>query len=509
MIGRSRAVVLTGLTGHVIDVEAHVAPGLPSFTLVGLPDAALSEARDRVRAAVASSRLTWPARRVTVNLSPASLPKSGAGTDLAIALAVLAAAGEVPPEAVTGIHLGELGLDGRVRDVRGVLPAVAAAAASGAQSVVVPSDSAAEAALVPGIEVRAAATLAALLRAYGNGEAEELAGLPVPSARVVQAPGIEATSGPVPDLADVRGQAEARAALEVAAAGGHHMLMSGPPGVGKTMLATRLPGLLPDLSPAEAVEVTSVHSLSGGFDASGGLLVRPPFEAPHHSASAAAIVGGGAALARPGAISRAHGGVLFLDEAPEFPARVLQTLRQPLESGEVVLHRALGATRYPARFQLVMAANPCPCGKYYGREPTCTCSPHQRRTYAHRLSGPLLDRVDLQVEVTPVRAGLDEPGESTAVVAARVAQARDRARARLSGLGWSANAHVGGRWLREHTPSAACMDLWAALDRGVVSARGADRALRVAWTLADLAGVDAPSAAHVAQALALRTRDVP
>ncbi|WP_084129893.1 YifB family Mg chelatase-like AAA ATPase [Demequina sp. NBRC 110055] len=507
MIGRARGVVLAGLAGHVIEVEAHVAPGLPSFTLVGLPDTALSEARERVRAAVASSRLTWPARRVTVSLSPASLPKSGAGTDLAIAVAVLAAAGLIRADAgMSAVHLGELGLDGRVRAVRGVLPAVAAAAKAGARVVVVPDECVAEAALVPGVEVRGVRSLAQLLAAYGNSDAHELAALAT-QAPLAPEPG-SASPDVMADLADVRGQAEARAALEVAAAGGHHLLMTGPPGVGKSMLATRLPGLLPDLSPADAVEVTSVHSLAGTFDPSVGLLTRPPFEAPHHSASAAAIVGGGAALARPGAISRAHAGVLFLDEAPEFPTRVLQTLRQPLERGEVVLHRALGATRYPARFQLVMAANPCPCGKYYGPHPECTCTPHVRRTYLHRLSGPLLDRVDLHVDVRPVRRVDDGPAESTAVVAARVAQARERARARLAEHGWGSNAQAHGRWLRDHTPRAACTDLWRALDHGVVSVRGADRTLRVAWTLADLAGEPAPDAAHVAQALALRTREL-
>lgn len=499
MIGRARSVVLTGLTGHVIEVEAHLASGLPAFTLVGLPDASLGEARDRVRAAVASSGLTWPARRLTVNLSPASLPKSGSVTDLAIAVAALAAAQLISPgQAARAVHLGELGLDGRVRPVRGVLPAVAAARAAGVSEVVVARADADEAALVDGVQVRAVSTLAELLACYGSDEARPIATDPV--ARPV----IEAHEGASMDLADVRGQDDARWALEVAAAGGHHLLMTGPPGAGKTMLAARLPGILPDLSGADAIAATSVHSLAGTLDAGAGLLRRPPFEAPHHSASAAAIVGGGSMLARPGAISRAHGGVLFLDEAPEFPARVLQTLRQPLETGEIVLHRAHGATRYPARFQLVLAANPCPCGLFAGSGERCECSPLARRRYFARLSGPLLDRVDLQVHVLPVRRGLDDEGESSAAVAVRVAAARTRAAARLEPHGWTTNAQVGGAWLRRHTSQAACRPVWRALDEGRVTARGADRALRVAWTLADLEGVAQPEREHVEQALMLR-----
>ncbi|WP_062076504.1 YifB family Mg chelatase-like AAA ATPase [Demequina globuliformis] len=505
MIGRTRSVVLTGVAGHVIEVEAHVASGLPSLTIVGLPDAALSEARDRVRAACGSTGLTWPARRVTVNLTPATLPKSGAGTDLALALAVLAAAGDVDASQVaSAVHIGELGLDGRVRPVRGILPAVAAAVKSGVTRIVVPEANRAEAALIPGARVTGVRSLAHAARAYGCADVREDPA--ISQRRPVASAHPDAAMRPGADMADVRGQPEARAALEVAAAGGHHLFMVGPPGAGKTMLATRLPGILPDLSDRDAVDVTSVHSLAGTFDPDGGLMRRPPFEAPHHSASAAAIVGGGSAWARPGAISRAHGGVLFLDEAPEFATRVLQTLRQPLEHGEVVLHRALGASRYPARFQLVLAANPCPCGKYFGSGSECGCAPVARRRYFGRLSGPLLDRIDLQVEVRPVRRGFDEAGESSADVAARVAQARAVATSRLSEWGWSVNAQASGTWLRDHTPASATRDMMQALDQGLLTARGADRTLRVAWTLADLAGEPAPTAALVATAMALRTR---
>ncbi|MFW7414019.1 YifB family Mg chelatase-like AAA ATPase [Demequina sp. SO4-18] len=501
MIGRSRAIVLAGLHGHVVDVEAHIGSSLPAFTIVGLPDASLAEARDRVRAAVASSGLAWPQRRITVNLSPASLPKRGSATDLAIAIAVLAAAGMIDPaRAAAWAHVGELGLDGRVRPVAGVLPAVAAAVDAGLTSVAVPWANAAEARLVPGSDVRAVASLAELARDYGSADAVAAASDPVP------APARPAVTATRADLSDVRGQAEARWALEVAAAGGHHLLMTGPPGAGKTMLACRLPGVLPPLDDADAVAATSIHSLAGSLDVSGGLMRRAPFESPHHSASAAAIVGGGSGLARPGAISRAHAGVLFLDEAPEFPARVLQTLRQPLESGEIVLHRSSGATRYPARFQLVLAANPCPCGHFYGDGQRCTCTPQVRRRYFGRLSGPLLDRVDIQVDVHPVRRGADEPGEPSAAVAARVAEARGRARARLAPHGWTLNAQASGTWLRRHTPPGAVRPVWRALDTGVLSARGADRALRLAWTLADLRAAAEPGEDDVAQAMTLRSK---
>lgn len=504
-LGRTTAVSLVGLAGHMIEVEAHLAASLPGFTLVGLPDTSLAESRDRVRAAITSSGLGWPQRRITVNLSPASLPKAGASFDLAIAVATLAGAGACDAaEVAHWVHLGELGLDGRLRPVRGVLPAVAAAVAAGRRHVVVPVGNADEARLVTGAEVFAAVTLAEVAQRHG-------ADLPyLPAMEPVLADDVPALSGGAPDLTDVLGQKAARWALEVAAAGGHHLLMVGPPGAGKTMLAARLPGLLPDLDEQEAIEVTAVHSVAGTFRPADGLVRRPPFEDPHHTATPAAVVGGGSGLPRPGAASRAHRGVLFMDEAPEFSPRVLQTLRQPLEHGELVIHRSGGTARYPARFQLVLAANPCPCGRSVGKGLECTCTALNRRRYFSRLSGPLLDRVDVQLEVLPVTRvdrSSPDPAESSATVARRVADARAVARRRLAGTPWTTNAEVPGSWLRAHGGGpGAHPDLERALDSGALSLRGVDRVLRVAWTLADLAGHGAPRPSDVGQALLLRTR---
>ncbi len=507
-LSRSRTVALVGVEGRVVDVEAHIAPGLPAFVLVGLPDAALVESRDRVRAAVVNSGCSWPAHRITVNLSPASLPKSGSSFDLAVAMAVLGAAGVVPRELLgAAVMLGELGLDGRLRGVRGVLPAVLAAAAEGHRRVVVPEANAAEAALVPDVEVLGARSLrqvVALVR--GEPVPDEPPGDPgAPGRRIARGPG---DADEQVDLSDVVGQASARWALEVSAAGGHHLCLVGAPGTGKSMLAQRLPCLLPPLDAQTALEVTAVHSVAGTLPAGVPLVTRPPYQAPHHSASVAAVVGGGSGIPRPGAASLAHRGVLLLDEAPEFAARVLDSLRQPLESGEVVLMRSAGAARYPARFRLVMTANPCPCGRAVGKALDCTCTPLARRRYFARISGPLLDRVDLRLEVLPpTRADLvDAVAKTTATVAQRVLGAQDRARRRLRGTPWTVNGDVPGRELRRRWPLDA--DVVRLLDArvsvGSTTMRGADRVLRVAWTLADLGGRACPGADDVLAALTLR-----
>ncbi|MFL6175525.1 MAG: YifB family Mg chelatase-like AAA ATPase, partial [Ornithinibacter sp.] len=389
-LGRTRSVALSGLEGTVVDVEAHISQGLPHFSVGGMPDAACAQSPDRVRSAAANSGVAVSPNRVTVNLSPASIPKRGACFDLAIAVAVLSAGGVIRGGvAADVVHLGELALDGRVRGVHGVLPAVLAAVRSGARHVVVPVENVGEAQLVTGVAVHGAACLRDVVDWYVAAEH----GAPLPPAPTPVPVVVEARPGP--DLADVVGQPEARLALELAATGGHHLLMSGPPGVGKTMLAERLVTVLPPLSREQALETHAIRSLTGQVGEVVELDRTPPFVAPHHSASMAAVTGGGSGVALPGAISRAHHGVLFLDEAPEFKGSVLQTLRQPLESGEVVIARARQVVRYPARFLLVLAANPCPCGRSYGKGLDCSCKPMEIRSYAGRLSGPLLDRVDL------------------------------------------------------------------------------------------------------------------
>jgi magnesium chelatase family protein len=514
-LARTHSVALIGVTGQVVEIEVDIANGLVGTIMVGLPDAALREARDRIRAAIVNSGEQWPPRKITVGLSPASLPKRGSWFDLAIAIGVLTAAGTVPRAAVDGVmFFGELGLDGRLRPVCGVLPAVLAAVTAGFGQVMVAGQNAAEAALVPGVHVVAVSSLtgaADWLRGTpglrDNVPVTELEGGQLPEAQLrdAQLPDgrLRKAAGPggvmAVDLAELLGQSMARRAAEVSAAGGHHLSLLGPPGAGKTMLAERIPTILPRLDSAAALEVTAIHSVAGALPPQVPLLTDPPFLAPHHTATKAAIVGGGSGIIRPGFASLAHRGVLFLDEAPEFARDVLDALRQPLEAGEVVVARSGVTARFPARFTLILAANPCPCARAAGSAAGCSCSPAMRRRYLGRISGPLLDRVDVKIELEPV--GRNELlndrnfAESSRTVALRVLQARERAAHRLRGTPWRLNAEVPGSELRRTWPPApgALRVVERSIERGQISARGVVKVVRVAWTVADLAGRPRPT----------------
>lgn len=495
-LGRAFSMAVRGLAGETVEIEADINSGLPGVHLVGLPDAAVQESRDRVRSAITNSGGNWPMSRLTLALSPATLPKMGSVYDVALAAAVMSAESGKPWHRLEKcVLLGELALDGRVRPVRGVLPALLAAQRDGWKAAVVPVDNLAEASLVDGIEVYGVSSLRQFTAWLEGGQ--------LPGRVPVAAPAVESAA----DLADVVGQTQARFAVEVAAAGAHHLMLTGPPGVGKTMLAQRLPGLLPALTESESLEVTAIHSVAGVLSESTPLITRPPFVAPHHTSSVASLVGGGSGMARPGAISRAHRGVLFLDECAEIGVSVLEALRTPLEDGEIRLARRDGVAHYPARFQLVLAANPCPCAPADPRD--CLCAPANKRRYLGKLSGPLMDRVDLRVELQPVRttAFNVEDSEPTAVVRERVAAARAAATARWRSHGIRTNAEVSGVLLRRgrYRPSKSVMEpLASALDRGLLSIRGVDRCLRVAWTLADLGGRAMPNLADVGMALSFR-----
>lgn len=501
-LARTLGISLAGLHGEAIDIEVDVSNGLPTCSLLGLPDATLNESLDRIRAAILNSNRSWPNRKITVSLSPAWLPKRGSSFDLAISLAILAASGQLDPIKIEGaFFLGELSLEGLLRPIRGVLPTLIAARELGVRRVIVPRENFQEARLIKDLEVIALSNFTSVLRFLETGEQQ------------VQPQVIDFSSETNPpftnvDMSEVSGHNLTKFALQIAAAGGHNLLMIGAPGCGKTMLAERLPTILPPLDESESIEVAGIHSIAGTLDDRAILNPIPPFIAPHHSTTIPAMVGGGSGSIRPGACSLAHNGVLFIDEAPECDSGVLDALRQPLESGKITITRSAITTTYPARFMLLLAANPCPCGKFAGRGRGCECTSLQVRRYLAKLSGPLLDRIDLRVNVlAPTRVELtDDLPLPSSTLREQVTHARQIAVSRFKELGFKLNSEIPPTLLRGRfrPKREALAKLHSMIDNETLSARGFHRTIRTSWSIADLKGVDLPGIEEVEFALSLR-----
>ena len=515
MLARVRSAALLGIDAYVVDVETDIANGLPSFATVGLPHGAVKEGRERVNAAIANSDLKFPLKRITVNLAPADVRKEGTAFDLPIALGVLVATDQlngkrnVPPDALPRLEdyivVGELGLKGDVRPVRGALCIASGAQSAGVRGVIVPKSNMAEAGVVRGVQVLGAGSLREVVDFFGSGK-------PLPCAKPNALPEHRDENSDRHDFAEVRGQEHAKRALEVAAAGAHNLLMVGPPGSGKTMLARRLPSILPPMTLDEALAATKLHSVAGLLPLGGGLLTSRPFRAPHHTISDAGLIGGGS-HPRPGEVSLAHCGVLFLDELPEFRKNVLEVLRQPLEDGSVTISRAAMSVKYPSQLMLAAAMNPCPCG--YAGDPrrSCSCGPSAVARYLSRISGPLLDRIDIHIDVPAVphrELSVDRSGDSSDTIRERVTRARERQLERFNGRpGLFANAHMGPRDLEPAcrvTDSADAL-LKTAIGRLNLSARAYHRVLKIARTIADLAGASKIEAPHVSEAVQYRACD--